>query len=298
MAGTTNNAVAKKSSSQPRFSVTIQEEKYQKMINDTLGDKEVARTFIAEITSVVANNNNIAKCTTPSILGAALLAQSLKLPLTQSLGFAYSVPYQSTNKDGQVFNVCQFQIGWKGLVQLCQRTNLFANIGVRPVHEGEWVGQDEFGEDVFKFDHKHDANKAIGYFAYFKLLSGFKKTLYWTVAQCEAHGIKYSQAHRGKNKGSDYDNWTKMFEQMAEKTVLKQLLSKYAPMSVEISRAVESDQAVIEDGTVTYVDKDKDTDVVSTQDIKDEVTLPDDDLPFETDSKPTQEPRDVEELMK
>lgn len=296
---TEKNSVAKKATNQARFSVTIQEEKYQKMINDTLGDKEVARTFVAEITSVVANNNNIAKCTTPSILGAGLLAQSLKLPLTQSLGFAYLVPYQSTNKDGQTFNVCQFQIGWKGLVQLCQRTNQFANIGVRPVHDGEWVGQDEFGEDIFKFDHKFDSNKVVGYFAYFKLLSGFKKTLYWTVEQCEAHGTKYSQAHRGKNKGSDFDNWSKMFEQMAEKTVLKQLLSKYAPMSVEISRAVENDQAVIEDGTVTYVDNQKEADVVSTQEINDEITLPDDDLPFDKDnddSVPT--PNDVEAMFR
>ena len=293
MAETTNNAVAKKSNDQPRFSVAIQEKKYQELINNTLGDKEVARTFVAEITSVVANNSYIARCTTPSIIGAGLTAQALRLPLNQSLGFAYIVPYK--NADG--FYMAQFQIGWKGLVQLCQRTNQFAKLGVRPVHEGEWVGQDEFGEDMFKFDHKFDSKKVVGYFAYFRLLSGFEKTLYWTAEQCEAHGTKYSQAHRGKNKGSDNDNWTKMFDDMAMKTVLKQLLSKYAPMSVEISTAVERDQSVIEGDKVTYVDNEK-VDVVSTQEVKDEVTLPDDDLPFETKEEPKPAPLDVEDLMK
>ncbi len=234
----------------PKFSVAIREEKIQQLINNTLGDPETAKKFVAEISSLVGNNYNLSKCTTNSLISSGLLAQSLNLPLAQSLGFCYLVPY--VNKG---FTMAQFQIGWKGIVQLAVRTNQYETIGVRPVHKGEWVGQDEFGEDLFKFDHKFDNELVIGYFAYFKLLSGFKKTLYWTVAQCEKHGSTYSKAHSGTNKGGEFDNWSKMFDQMAMKTVLKQLISKYGVMTTEIQKAVEADQAVVDNnGKYNYVD--------------------------------------------
>ena len=143
----------------------------------------------------------------------------------------------------------------KGLVQLAQRSGQFKRLGVRDVHKGEWVGQDEFGEDLFKFSHDYDEQPIVGYYAYFELLNGFKKTVYWTKEQCEKHGSTYSQAHKGSNRGGEYDNWTKMFDIMAEKTVMKQLLSKYAPLSTELQRAIEYDQAVVgDDGKPSYVD--------------------------------------------
>lgn len=253
-----------------RFSQAIKQEKYVNLINDTLGDKETAKKFIADISSVVGNNYQLKKCTTNSIITGGLLAQSLNLPLAQSLGFAYLVPYKS---DG--YMVAQFQVGWKGLVQLCLRTNQYECIGVRPVHKGEWVGQDEFGEDVFKFNHKYDNEEVIGYFAYFKLLSGFKKTLYWTKEQCEAHGTKYSQAHRGKNKGGEFDNWSTQFEAMSMKTVLKQLISKYGIMTTDINKVIEADQAVIEDGKYRYVDNEKNADIVSEIDLENETKVED-----------------------
>lgn len=266
-----------------QFSVAIREEKIQNLINNTLGDKEVAKKFVAEVSSLVGNNYMLQKCTANSIISSALLAQSLNLPMAQSLGFCYLVPYKSGD-----FTVAQFQIGWKGIVQLAVRTNQYETIGVRPVHEGEWVGQDEFGEDMFKFDHKFDSKKVVGFFAYFKLLSGFKKTLYWTVEQCEEHGTKYSQAHRGKNKGSDNDNWTKMFDQMAMKTVLKQLVSKYGVMTTELQKVVEADQAV-EDGSGkhNYVDN------VESADEENECTVPNN----EHDPNPFDEDKDIKDLI-
>jgi len=229
-----------------KFSVAIRSNAYQQLINNTLGDKELARQFVADISSVVSANSQLQKCEAGTILTAGLVASSLKLPLAPTLGFAYVVPYGSK---------AQFQIGWKGLVQLAQRSGQFERLGVRNVHEGEWVGQDEFGEDMFKFSHEHDNKKVIGFYAYFKLLNGFVKTLYWTVEQCEAHGSRYSQAHKGANRGGEFDNWTSMFELMAQKTVMKQLLSKYAPLSTELQKAIEYDQAVVNtDGTPTYVD--------------------------------------------
>lgn len=227
---------------QPKFSVVIQQENYQKLINDTLGDKETAKRFVAEITSVVANNYTLQKCTSNTIIAGGLLAQSLKLPLAASLGFCALVPY----KNGDYTNA-QFQIMWKGLIQLAQRTGLYETIGVRPVHKGEYAGQNEFGEDEFKFSHEYDLEEVVGYFAYFKLTNGFKKTLYWTKEQCEAHGHKYSKCYNAQ--------WGSNFDAMASKTVLKQLISKYGPMSVDIQKAVQYDQAIVnDDGSANYVD--------------------------------------------
>ena len=228
---------------QPKFSVAIRTDAYQKLINETLGDKELAKQFVADISTVVSGNYKLQLCDAGSILSAGLVAQQLRLPLAQTLGFAYVIPYKDK---------AQFQIGYKGLIQLAQRSGQFKSIGARPVHEGEYIGQDKHGEDVFKFDHKFDLAPTVGYYAYFELLNGFEKSIYWTTEQCEAHAKRYSKSY---GNGSDTDNWTKMFDQMALKTVIKQLLSKYAPLSTEMITAVKYDQAVIDqDGTPNYVD--------------------------------------------
>lgn len=228
---------------QPKFSIAVRSEAYQKLINDTLGDKEVARQFVADIITVVANNPLLASCENGSIIAAGLVAQTLKLPLTNSLGYAYVVPYKEK---------AQFQVGWKGLVQLAQRSGQFKRLGVRDVHKGEYIGQDEYGEDLFKFSHDFDEEEIVGYYAYFELLNGFKKTVYWTKAQCEKHAKRYSKSY---GNGKSTDNWTNMFDTMAEKTVMKQLLSKYAPLSVELQKAIVYDQATVnQDGSYQYVD--------------------------------------------
>lgn len=230
---------------QPKFSVALKTDAYQKLINDTLGDKEVARKFVAEISSVVGNNFQLQKVEAGSILSAGLLAQTLKLSLTPSLGLCYIVPYGDK---------AQFQVGYKGLIQLAMRSGVFEKLGVKEVHEGEYLGMDEDGEDLFKFSHEFDQKKVVGYRAYFKLLNGFRKSFYWTVAQVKAHATKYSKAF-GTGKATDL--WTNNFDMMAQKTVLKLLLNRYAPLSVEmeLTTAIKADQAVInDDGTYEYVD--------------------------------------------
>lgn len=233
---------------QPKFSVAIKSDAYKNMINSTLGDVDIARQFVTDITTVVSQNPLLGECDAGSIISAGLIAQTLKLPMASTLGFAYIIPYNCKNKStGAYEHKAQFQIGFKGLIQLCQRSGQFESLGVRTVHEGEYCGQDEFGDDVFKFSHDCDSKPVVGYFAYFKLLNGFKKTLYWTKEQCEAHGRRYSKQY-GKL-------WTTDFDAMAQKTVLKMLLSKYAPMSVELQKAVTFDQSVVkEDGTPDYID--------------------------------------------
>ena len=231
-----------------KFSVVIQSDAYKNLINNTLGDKEVARQFIADISTVVAQNPALQNCDPATIVSAGLVAQTLKLPLSSNLGFAYLVPYN--NKNG--LPRATFQVGYKGLTQLALRSGQFERLGVREVHEGEYAGQDEFGDDLFRFSHDYDLNKTIGYYAYFKLTNGFKKTLYWTKEQVQAHAKRYSRSY-GNNKGTDL--WSDAFDLMACKTVLKLLLNRYAPLSVELQKAIQSDQAVIgQDGTYEYVD--------------------------------------------
>lgn len=232
-----------------KFSVTIQQDSYKNLINNTLGNPEVARKFVAEISTLVGNNVALQNCDAGSILSAGLLAQTLDLPLAPTLGFAYIVPY----KQGGVAKA-QFIVGYKGLVQLALRSTQFERLGVREVHEGEYVGLDEFGEDTFKFSHDYDDNEVVGYYAYFVLNNGFKKTLYMTKKQVEKHASKYSMAYRSGGNGKS-SLWHDQFDLMACKTVLKLLLNRYAPLSVDMQKAVQADQAVIrEDGTYEYVD--------------------------------------------
>ena len=230
-----------------KFSVAIKSDGYQKLINDTLGDKEVARKFVAEISSVVSNNAMLQNCDAASILSAGLLAQSLNMPLAPALGFCYIVPYG---------NKAQFQLGYKALVQMSMRSGQFQRLGVREVHQGEYVGQDEFGDDLFQFSHDFDTNEIIGYYAYFQLTNGFKKTMYWTTEQVRNHANKYSKSFTST---SATNVWRDNFDTMACKTVLKLLLNRYAPMSVEMQKAIAADQAIVnKDGSYSYVDNEDD----------------------------------------
>ena len=237
----------------PKFSAVITSESYVKLINDTLGDPNVARQFIADISAVVANNPLLQECDPKTIVTAGLVATSLKLPLAGNLGLAYIVPYKD-RKTGVMR--AQFQVGWKGFVQLSQRSSQFERLGSRVVHKGEYQGQDEFGDDLFKFSHDYDNEEVVGYYAYFRLLNGFTKTLYMTKEQCEKHASKYSMSY--KNDKTKTTLWNTEFDTMAQKTVLKLLLNRYAPLSVELQKAIKADQAIVhDDGTFEYVDNEK-----------------------------------------
>jgi recombination protein RecT len=258
MAYALNNA----QTSKPKFSVAIQSDAYKKLINNTLGDADTAKKFVAEITTVVSQNPTLSNCDAGSIVSAGLLAQTINLSLAPSLGFAYIVPYKDK---------ATFQIGYKGLIQLAIRSGQFERLGVRPVHEGEYAGQDEFGDDKFTFSHEFDANKTIGYYAYFVLVNGFKKTLYMTLEQVLAHAKQYSKNFAKYGTGL----WADQFDLMAEKTVLKLLLNRYAPMSTEMHRAIKADQAVVKgDDTFEYVDNADAKDEPKAEEAKDEELEP------------------------
>lgn len=228
----------------------------QKRINDLLRDR--ASQFTTSLLSLVNANTQLANCKPETVLNAALTAASLDLPINQNLGFAAIVPYKDE---------AQFQIMWKGFVQLAQRSGKYKTISATPVYEGQLVGEDPL--KGFVWDWSQPAKgEPIGYAAYFELLNGFEKTLYMTTKQVEEHAKKYSKAYaydlKAKKKSSP---WSTNFDAMAEKTVLKLLISKFGSMSTTMEKALESDQAIITDKEVKYVDNDL-TDVGADDDKK------------------------------
>jgi len=171
---------------------------------------------------------------------AAMTAATLDLPLNQSLGFAYIVPFRNGKTGHQE---AQFQIGYKGFIQLAMRSGQMKRIVAEPIYEAQIISRNPIKGYEFDFDRQPEKHEApAGYYAYMELINGFTAEAYMTVAQIQEHAARYSQTAK---KG--YGVWKDNFDAMALKTVLKKLLTKYAPMSVEMQQAVISDQAVIHD---------------------------------------------------
>jgi recombination protein RecT len=209
-----------------------------------------ATSFITSVLQIAAQNSLLANADAVSIYQAAAVAATLDLPLNQNLGFAYIVPYKD-HKTGKV--VAQFQLGYKGFIQLAQRSGQFKSIYAAPIFEGQIVSEDPLNGYEFDFTKKSD--KLVGYAAKFKLLNGYEATWYMTIAQLEKHGKSFSQTYK---KG--FGLWKDNFDAMAQKTVLKLLLSKFAPLSVDMQKAVVADQAIIHNADtedITYIDNDE-----------------------------------------
>jgi recombination protein RecT len=213
-------------------------------------------SFITSVLQIVASNDLLSKAEPNSIFHAAAVAATLDLPINNSLGFAYIVPYNTKQADGSYRPMAQFQLGYKGLKQLALRSGQFLTLHETDVREGEIKSHDRLtGEIVFQWvdDYSERAKrKVIGYVSYFKLLNGFSQTFYMPIQDIEAHARKYSQTFK---KG--YGLWKDDFDSMAMKTVVKLNLGKNAPLSIDLQKAVLVDQAIInnEDATdVTYID--------------------------------------------
>lgn len=214
---------------------------YKNKFNEMLGKK--AAGFMSSIIAVTNNNKYLAKANPATVIGAAAQAAMLDLPINQSLGFAYIVPYGSD---------AQFQLGYKGYIQLAQRSGQYVDIGAKTVYEGELEYENRL-LDKFKFGER-TGDKVIGYLAYFRLTNGFEKMLFMELDEMQAHAKKYSKNYKG---GTDKWGLTD-FNTMAEKTVLKRLLSKYGPLSIE---SVQMSQALSNDGSVISMNKDGEFDV-------------------------------------
>jgi recombination protein RecT len=210
-----------------------------------------APQFITSVLQIANSNAMLQNADPMSIYNAAATAATLNLPINQNLGFAYILPYNQKQSDGSYKSVAQFQLGYKGFIQLAQRSGQFQTIAASPIFEGQLVEQNPLTGFVFDFSKK-ESEKVIGYAAYFRLINGFEKTLYMKIEEVDKHAKKYSQTFK---KG--YGLWKDEFDSMAQKTVIKLLLSKFAPLSVEMEKAVIMDQSVIkntETMEVEYVD--------------------------------------------
>lgn len=228
-------------------------DKVKEKFTEILGKK--ANSFIMSVIQITHQNAMLKDCEPSSIVNAALTAATMDLPINQQLGYAYIVPYNNRQKDGTVKKQAQMQIGYKGLIQLAQRSGQFKTIASTPVYEGQIETDDPLSGVTFDWSAKV-SDRVIGFAAHFKLLNGFEKTLFMTVDAVSKHGAKYSKTYKHKN-----GLWATDFETMAEKTVLKLLLAKFAPLSTEMQRAVIADQSVINDTEtmdVEYVDNDRD----------------------------------------
>lgn len=239
-----------------RFNACISNEATQQYLQQVLHEKK--SSFTNNIIALVSNNASLQECQPMSLIYASLKATALDLPLDPNLGFAYIIPYKN-NKKG--VTDAQFQIGYKGFIQLAIRSGQFLLINVTDIREGELQGENLLtGEMTFSRVPNREQKPVIGYAAFFKLTNGFSKTLYMTVGEVKAHAGRYSQTFSSK---LDYvrnsSKWTTDFDAMAKKTVLKLLLSKYAPLSVEMQNAIQNDQAVIDDqGDAQYLDNPED----------------------------------------
>jgi len=255
---------------QPKFSVAIQSDTYKNLINQTLGDKDKAQRFIAAISSAVAVNPTLQDCEAGTILSGALLGESLNLSPSPQLGFYYLVPFNDSKKG---YKVAQFQLGYKGYIQLAIRSGFYKKLNVMAIKKGELVNFDELNEEIevnlIQDEEEREKAETVGYYAMFEYISGFRKAIYWSKAKMERHALRYSQGYKGdKAKGTAYTFWSKDFDGMAYKTMLRQLISKWGIMSTDMEQAYNKDQAVIEtNGNYEYVDNEEPIETPKTENV-------------------------------
>ena len=276
----------------------LSQDAIKKQINSVLGGNKGTR-FISSIVSAAQTTPALQECTNKSIVNAALLGEALNLSPSPQLGQFYMVPFDNKKKG---VKEAQFQLGYKGYIQLAVRSGYYKRLNVMAIKEGELVRYDPLNEEIevnlIEDDIVREETPTTGYFAMFEYENGFKKTMYWSKQKMLSHADKYSQAFHMNAVESDnsrrqrvsYEDylkgnypksdewkyssfWYKDFDGMAMKTMLRQLISKWGIMSIDLQTAVDKDMAVIhEDGTADYVDNEPDeSSVVSDQDLN-EVT--------------------------
>lgn len=232
--------------------------------------KEHATSFISDIVACVQQTPALAKCTNKSILSAGLVAKSINLPMTPQLGYTYLVPYDVKKEiDGkkQYIKEAQFQMGYKGYIQLALRSGHYRKLLATDVRTGEIVMHDPF-DDFWQMEaqpyEKRNAKNAqgdwlcpiCGYYAKYELTNGFTKDFYMSAEEMKAFATKYSKAYRSDmDKHTNYSFWTTRYDDMAKKTMLRQLLGKWGILTTEMEKAYKCDMAVIDDaGNPVYVD--------------------------------------------
>ena len=242
LAKVNNNTVGKNS-----LKAIVDNEKTQKKFKDLLGKK--SQGFLVSLLNTVGGNTQLQQADAMSVLKAGAVAATLDLPIDPNLGFSYIVPYNSRGK-----NEAQFQMGYKGFIQLAIRSAQYRKINVAELYEGQFISYDPI-TDTLEYDINNKISDTVThYIAYFKTVNGFDKYNVMSKDEIINHAKKFSKTYSSK-----YSPWVTNFESMAKKTVLKLLLSKFGILSIEMQIAQKADQAVIEeiDGEnieVEYVD--------------------------------------------
>lgn len=278
----------------PKFSAYLSQDGIKALVEQSVGKN--SQRFITAILSAVSNNPLLQGCDHSTILSAALIGESLNLSPSPQLGQYYLVPY----KDKKRGDVAQFQLGYKGYIQLAIRSGQYRKLNVMAIKKGELVYFDAANEEIklnlIQDENEREAAPTVGYYAMFEYVNGFRKAIYWSYEKMIAHADRYSQAFskngcviKGKKKVSYADYlagkyneedawlyssfWYKDFDAMALKTMLRQLISKWGIMSIEMQTALISDDAVIgEDGTPSYVDYNDDDAQLSVSEEQAEIT--------------------------
>lgn len=214
----------------------------QQRFEAILGKK--AQGFISSVLQVINSNKTLQNANPQTVLNAAATAASLDLPINPNLGFAWIVPYKGN---------AQFQIGWKGFVQLALRTGQYSRLNVTEVYENQFKSFNRLTEELITDFDIEGEGEIVGYAAYFRLVNGLEKMTYWSKQEVVNHATKYSQAY-GKGSMSPWND-PEQFHAMAKKTVLKNTISKWGIMSIEMQTAQLADQAVQEnEGDYRYID--------------------------------------------
>lgn len=223
----------------------------QKKFQELLGKKSTG--FITSVMQVVNSNNLLAKATPESVYNSAAMAATLDLPINNNLGFAWIVPYNEKFKDAsgqwQSRSVAQFQLGYKGFIQLANRSGQYKAINVVEVYENQFKSFNRLTEELDADFTQLGVGAVVGFVAYFRLINGFEKTCYWSIEEVKAHGAKFSKTYAHANSV-----WKTDFNAMAKKTVLKNTISKWGILSIEMQQAVVVDQAVVNDVDTLDVD--------------------------------------------
>ncbi len=243
-----------------KFSEFIKKDDVKALVAQSIGKNP--QRFIASIISAVSNSPALRECSNSSILSCALLGEALNLSPSPQLGHYYMVPFKKKDKFGNVVEInAQFLLGYKGYIQLAMRSGLYRDIDVLPIKEGEYKGRDtKNGKQVFEFVANEDEREeldTIGYIAYFELLNGFRKAIYWPKSKMLKHANQYSQAFDA-SKYDDFINekipknelwkyssfWYQNFDEMAFKTLIRNLLSKWGILSIEMQEALDKDEMI------------------------------------------------------
>ncbi len=233
----------------PAFSVVINSDRFKKSIMNTLQDENRARRFISSIVSAVNTNPALAECDASTIISGALLGESLNLSPSPQY---YLVPFND-NKRG--CKVAQFQLGYKGYIQLAIRSGKYRKLNVLAIKEGELIRFDPLNEEIeinlIEDEIVRESTPTIGYYAMFEYTNGFKKAIYWSKQKMESHAAQYSPGYKA-HKG--YTFWEKDFDGMAYKTMLRQLISKWGVMSIEMQDVIAKDNGILrENNEVEFI---------------------------------------------